>query len=712
MAGTKTNVQKSPSIQTGAGMYPEYKSPYDSDMSYMKMYTAANPSAMALPSATQDFMDALIQNQLQAKSQYLPRAAQLRLEEEARAAEEEMRMAAEYEQQKQIEDMEQAQYAQNLTNLGVKGMQLLKDTGVGEGIMREIPRAIGAIPSTVSAVSDMARGAFGMKSEPLMQPSQMMEAEPSPSAPTGGSTEEAAAATAMRSGEAITGESVSPDMFIQGIEQQITPETAANEALAAKGAYLKSEEDLKEVEKWAAIANRAAKKGDEDAYEGAKAVHDSYLKKYETNTALFDTRTKNTEIYGNEIGSGDYMNYMDAAGMNPYYVDASGNMQVKPGAGAGLAPELEVGKELFEQGKQQDSPNWGSSLSKGAGLISNLDSIIRGGKKDPLSIAQAVISGADLGVNLLQNTGLGGDWSGTSGVIGGLGTLVNLPGAIERIGQGDLRDVPNLASAAYNVGSNVYNTFSGLSNLGNIATEPVGAGVSAAASSLSSAPSSALSTIGGYLPAVGAAVGIGTGIYELGKANTPEQRHLAFSNAANSVASAVAPYYAIGNLAGQVFDAISQKMPTELNTAMQVLFPDPVGLISGRYKNSVHGKVVSKLVNAIGTWICSATKKHSVMHDEELDVMKELADYMHINHKGWMMAYMIHGNKLIKAIEKQEENLKEFYDNIREVLVKPVINVFKDNPEQAFQIYFLIVKLLCAKYMPDFEMKEEANGNR
>jgi hypothetical protein len=121
---------------------------------------------------------------------------------------------------------------------------------------------------------------------------------------------------------------------------------------------------------------------------------------------------------------------------------------------------------------------------------------------------------------------------------------------------------------------------------------------------------------------------------------------------------------------------------------------------------------VGVVLDFLGTWICTATKKHSKLSAEEEAVMEELANYAHANHKGWMMAYLIHGQKLTNAIEEREENLKEFYDNVREILVKPVVSVFKDNPEQAFQIYFLVVKLLCAKYMPDFEVKEETDGDR
>jgi len=641
MAGTKTNVQKSPSVNTGVNLYPRYQAPQD--MSYMKMYTAANPSAMALPSATEDFMDMLIQSQLQSRAEYLPKAAQLRLEEE-------MRMAEELERQRQIEDMEEAQVAQNLTKAGMAGMQLLKDTGAGGYIMENAPRIIGAIPEAVGQAGGMVRNALGMESEPMMQPTPMMEqtplmeSEPMPSAPSGGTEEIAPGISqevAAQSATPIEGEMTAPEAAVNlPGSQPMTPEQVSNEALRFKDLMLKTQKAA-ELAKY--HAELAKYHGIEDEImsgeEGNEGLAMAYMKQFQEGLEALHSREANlTKGYYNSMMS------------NPYIYDASGNISLNPTVpySTGLAPQFtaKTEDEIMSGGDGGVSSGWGGTGTKAVGFLQGLDKIIRQGDTSPQSILGTTVSGANLGYDLL----------GKAGAIDPTSTL----------GQG-----VGGALAAVNVLPAAYNTYE------NFASGDIGKGIGS---------------------------GLQTGMAAVGalQAAAPSVASSLIPKAVTDAVSSAIPYAtALGalRLSGMGLKALGGNNPSnelyKLGNVIDYIF-DPVGVV----------------LDILGTWICTATKKHSKLSAEEEAVMEELANYAHANHKGWMMAYLIHGQKLTNAIEEREENLKEFYDNVREILVKPVVSVFKDNPEQAFQIYFLVVKLLCAKYMPDFEVKEETDGDR
>jgi len=658
MAGTKTNVQKSPSVNTGANLYPRYQAPQD--MSYMKMYTAANPSAMALPSATEDFMDMLIQSQLQSRAEYLPKAAQLRLEEE-------MRMAEELERQRQIEDMEEAQVAQNLTKAGMAGMQLLKDTGAGGYIMENAPRIIGAIPEAVGQAGGMVRNALGMESEPMMQPTPMMEqtplmeSEPMPSAPSGGTEEIAPGVSqevAAQSATPIEGEMTAPEAAVNlPGSQPMTPEQVSNEALRYKDIMLKTQK-----------AAELAKYHGEEGNEGHAMA---YMKQFQEGLEALPSReAKLTKGYYNSMMS------------NPYIYDASGNISLNPTVpySTGLAPQFtaKTEDEIMSGGDGGVSSGWGGTGTKAVGFLQGLDKIIRQGDTSPQSILGTTVSGANLGYDLL----------GKAGAIDPTSTL----------GQG-----VGGALAAVNVLPQAYTTYE------NFASGDIGKGIGsglqtglAATTALSQiAPQVLTNTVVGAALPYAQQAALQHGIRVLGQtALGMGLKALGGNNPSNEL-------YKLGN----VID-----YQTGAKNAEGLLFAGlrEMGVISKndeRILNYIFNPV-GVVLDFLGTWICTATKKHSKLSAEEEAVMEELANYAHANHKGWMMAYLIHGQKLTNAIEEREENLKEFYDNVREILVKPVVSVFKDNPEQAFQIYFLVVKLLCAKYMPDFEVKEETDGDR
>jgi hypothetical protein len=125
------------------------------------------------------------------------------------------------------------------------------------------------------------------------------------------------------------------------------------------------------------------------------------------------------------------------------------------------------------------------------------------------------------------------------------------------------------------------------------------------------------------------------------------------------------------------------------------------------------GKVVEDILNPlgavhdlVGTWICTATAKHSTMTHAEESIMSKLRTYAQKNHLGWWDSYFKNGTRLVKEIASQEDDLPKFYDNIRKILVEPVVITFDADPEKAFQIYLFITQTLFKAYMPEFEFKE------
>lgn len=108
----------------------------------------------------------------------------------------------------------------------------------------------------------------------------------------------------------------------------------------------------------------------------------------------------------------------------------------------------------------------------------------------------------------------------------------------------------------------------------------------------------------------------------------------------------------------------------------------------------------------VGTWICTATEKNAHLTKKEEYVMSKLRSYAQENHPGWWDSYFKNGTYLVKKIAEKEENLSPFYENIRRILVEPVVKIFYEEPEAAFQIYLFVTQTLFKAYMPDFEFKE------
>jgi hypothetical protein len=342
--------------------------------------------------------------------------------------------------------------------------------------------------------------------------------------------------------------------------------------------------------------------------------------------------------------------YYNSMMSNPYIYDASGNISLNPTVpySTGLAPQFTAKTE-----DEIMSGGDGGVSSGWGGTGTKAVGFLQGLDK---IIRQGDTSPQSILGTTVSGANLGYDLLGKAGAIDPTSTLGQ--------GVGGALAAVNVLPAAYNTYENFASGDIGKGIVSGLQTGMAAVGAlqaaapSVASSLIPTAVTDAVSSAIPYATALGALRLSGMGLKALG-GNNPSNE-----------------LYKLGNVIDYIFD--------------------PVGVV----------------LDILGTWICTATKKHSKLSAEEEAVMEELANYAHANHKGWMMAYLIHGQKLTNAIEEREENLKEFYDNVREILVKPVVSVFKDNPEQAFQIYFLVVKLLCAKYMPDFEVKEETDGDR
>ena len=186
--------------------------------------------------------------------------------------------------------------------------------------------------------------------------------------------------------------------------------------------------------------------------------------------------------------------------------------------------------------------------------------------------------------------------------------------------------------------------------------------------------------------AIGSAVGAVTG------SETATATGTALGSAIGSGISSAAPY------------GLTLPLASGLHKGVDALFninEDNTGKVIGDVFDPLKG--VSDLV---GTWICTATAKHSRVKKTEEAVMKKLRIYAKENHPGWWNSYFKNGTHLVGEIAQQETDLPKFYDNIRKILIEPVVKTFDKDPEEAFQIYLFITQTLFKAYMPEFEFKE------
>lgn len=201
------------------------------------------------------------------------------------------------------------------------------------------------------------------------------------------------------------------------------------------------------------------------------------------------------------------------------------------------------------------------------------------------------------------------------------------------------------------------------------------------------------SGVGMGATSVGGAVlpGVGTGLVagQLGKSGTGQDigKALMFNHGGEKENAAVA-----GGVGGALGGALAGAAATSWSGP---------GAIVG----AVVGGVVGAASSLIDTHICTATNKVVGLSVVEAVKMKVLKEYAIENHSGWWNSYFKYGPQLISAITEKENNLSEFYQMIRLVLIEPVSH--ETDIERCFQIYLGITKMLFMAYMPEFKFGEE-----
>ena len=195
----------------------------------------------------------------------------------------------------------------------------------------------------------------------------------------------------------------------------------------------------------------------------------------------------------------------------------------------------------------------------------------------------------------------------------------------------------------------------------------------------------ATSVGGAVLPGVGAGLVAG----QLGKSGTGQDigKALMFNHGGEKENAAVA-----GGVGGALGGALAGAAATSWSGP---------GAIVG----AVVGGVVGAASSLIDTHICTATNKVVGLSVVEAVKMKVLKEYAIENHSGWWNSYFKYGPQLISAITEKENNLSEFYQMIRLVLIEPVSH--ETDIERCFQIYLGITKMLFMAYMPEFKFGEE-----
>ena len=123
----------------------------------------------------------------------------------------------------------------------------------------------------------------------------------------------------------------------------------------------------------------------------------------------------------------------------------------------------------------------------------------------------------------------------------------------------------------------------------------------------------------------------------------------------------------------------------------------PVGFIGGMMVGEMLG----------GTWLCTETKKHSGLTDEQTKTLDKFRAYAKEHHPGWLEFYIRIGPEIVKAINETEG--QSFYDNLKESMIEPVIAFFdNDRKEDAFIAYKLYVIACIKEYTPQHIKEAEA----
>lgn len=128
------------------------------------------------------------------------------------------------------------------------------------------------------------------------------------------------------------------------------------------------------------------------------------------------------------------------------------------------------------------------------------------------------------------------------------------------------------------------------------------------------------------------------------------------------------------------------------------------GAIAGGSIGGPIGAVVGGIVGFVagGSYLCNTTHKNAGLNKDILRALSRFRAYVLEHHKEPLRFYLKHGPALIKAISEQEKNLQEFYKNLKENFVIPIV-VLSDSShqEEAYQVYTKTTSELIKKYLPD-----------
>ena len=369
-------------------------------------------------------------------------------------------------------------------------------------------------------------------------------------------------------------------------------------------------------------------------------------------------KAQNTQLFGNLINTGG-----SALGM-----DWLKNKQAGTPNNSLVSQGWSGAKELFNNGidKIENTFGFGSSAPpSGVATISPIKDFAMNGAKDALTpaLGQATETGAGAGAGA------------------GVGSLIP---------SGSTPALSMAPELAKDLGTEVAPQIGSVLPETSFAMDGNAQALSSALSNATAAPTAGLSA---YLGPAGwgfAAPGLANSIQKDATENLGHNLSLGLvqnEKAADAIGST-----AVGGLGGAIAaGAAAGSIVPGFGNVVGGLVGAAAGLASSLFKD---------------TWICTATAKHSRVKKTEEAVMKKLRIYARENHPGWWNSYFKNGTHLVGEIAQQESDLPKFYDNIRKILIEPVIKTFDKDPEEAFQIYLFITQTLFKAYMPEFVFKE------
>jgi hypothetical protein len=114
--------------------------------------------------------------------------------------------------------------------------------------------------------------------------------------------------------------------------------------------------------------------------------------------------------------------------------------------------------------------------------------------------------------------------------------------------------------------------------------------------------------------------------------------------------------------------------------------------------NSTIGKITGS------TWLCTEVSNRIGLSEDDHVSLKKLRRYTLKNHREWLRQYIVKGKKLVREINKQEEELLTFYATLKESMVLPIIDLIRnDKLEEAFEMYRDETNKLIRQYAPQLK---------